>query len=489
MARALTRSALLLLGALTLLRLAVAAATPLSGDEAYYWIWSRALAPGYLDHPPMVALFIRAGTAIAGANALGVRLLGPLSALAGSALLAAAARDLLGVDRVAASRAAVLLNATLMLAAGSVTMTPDTPLIFFWTATLAAFGRALVGEPALFLPLAGFCAGLAFCSKYTAALLLPALAGAVLVHPRTRAWLARPPVYLAAAIGLTTTLPVLLWNARHGFASFAKQGGRVDDVHLARALQFEAELLGGQLGLATPLVFALACVGVALCLRDARRTRAPGPTLVALAALVPAAVFVLHALGGRVQANWPCVVYPAAAIAAAPLAGRGLLAVRPAAALGFALSLLLYLQAATGILPLPGRVDVTLARLAGWGGLAAELRRADRELRPVAADDYALAAELAWHCAAPVVLGAEPRWALFALAHPAVPPDSVLLLRSDHRREAPDPRLWRAGTPIARFERRRDGLVAERYRAWWAAPRLPSAELAVLPQPTRCRPR
>ena len=35
---------------------------PLSPDEAYYWVWSHALAAGYLDHPPMVALWVRAGT-------------------------------------------------------------------------------------------------------------------------------------------------------------------------------------------------------------------------------------------------------------------------------------------------------------------------------------------------------------------------------------------------------------------------------------------
>ena len=30
---------------------------PLAPDEAYYWVWSRDLQGGYLDHPPMVALF------------------------------------------------------------------------------------------------------------------------------------------------------------------------------------------------------------------------------------------------------------------------------------------------------------------------------------------------------------------------------------------------------------------------------------------------
>ena len=80
--------------AATVVRLMVAATMPLSADEAYYRVWAHALAPGYLDHPPMVALWIRAGTAVAGDTALGIRLFGPLSALLGSLLLWRAGEDL-----------------------------------------------------------------------------------------------------------------------------------------------------------------------------------------------------------------------------------------------------------------------------------------------------------------------------------------------------------------------------------------------------------
>jgi hypothetical protein len=57
-----------------LVRLLVAAGTPLFPDEAYYWEWSRRLAGGYFDHPPAVAWLIAGGTAIAGDTPLGVRL-------------------------------------------------------------------------------------------------------------------------------------------------------------------------------------------------------------------------------------------------------------------------------------------------------------------------------------------------------------------------------------------------------------------------------
>ena len=48
--------------ALVALRLVAAAFTPITFDEAYYWMWSKHLAGGYYDHPPMVAVVIRLGT-------------------------------------------------------------------------------------------------------------------------------------------------------------------------------------------------------------------------------------------------------------------------------------------------------------------------------------------------------------------------------------------------------------------------------------------
>ena len=483
MADPLSRGVLGFLLALTAIRLVVAGAAPLSPDETYYWVWSRALALSYFDHPPMVALAVRAGTAVFGATALGVRLLAPLLALAGSFLLAAAGRDLLGLDRRGADRAVLLLNATLMLAAGAVTMTPDTPLIFFWTATLAALGRALAGQVRVFLPVAGLCCGLAFCSKYTGVLLVPAIAGMILVHGQTRAWLGRPAAGAGAALALLATLPVLLWNGAHDDASFAKQGGRVGDFHPTHALGFEAELLGGQLGLLTPLVFVLAVAGLVLCARRARAGR-PGATLVLLAVLVPAAVFVLHAIGGRVQANWPAVMAPAAALAASLPRFRRLPAIA-AAALGYALAVPLYVQATAGVFPLAPHFDVTLARLGGWPALAAGVAQADTEGLPVAADDYALASELAWNCAAPAVLGAEPRWRFFRLPH-LVPAGEVLLLRSRRRTDAPLAAVWPGHRGVAVLARARGGLVAERYALSRTGVAMPPLEIALLPRPARC---
>src|SRR5215475_14933760 len=89
--------------ALVVLRLVAAAWTPLTFDEAYYWLWSKHLAGGYYDHPPMVALVIRLGTMIAGDTEFGVRLVSILSALPMSFAVYRTAEILFGGKRVAAN--------------------------------------------------------------------------------------------------------------------------------------------------------------------------------------------------------------------------------------------------------------------------------------------------------------------------------------------------------------------------------------------------
>ncbi len=471
------------LAALTLLRLAVAAAMPLAPDEAYYWVWSRALAPGYLDHPPMVALWIRAGTWLVGDGPLGVRLLAPLAAAAGAIMLADAGERLFPGRRAGVVGAA-LLNATLLVNVGAVTMTPDVPLIFFWTATLWALARLGGGG---WLLVAGLFGGLALDSKYTGGLLGVGMALWLLVAPAARRWLRTPYPYAAGLIAAAVFAPVLLWNAAHGWVSLVKQGGRVGAWQPARAAQFLGELVGGQIGLATPLVFVLLVAGVVVATRHALRRREPGWTLLAASTVPPALVFLQHALGDRVQGNWPAILYPGAALAAGALqapAWRRLR--RPALVLGAAIVGVVYIQAVFAPLRLSPRIDPTALRLAGWPALAGEIERERRAhgLAFVAADDYGVAAKLG-RLLPPgvVVIGAEPRWRLFDLPQLGSGGEPGLLVRSARRRKGPDRQVWDDITELGRAARERDGQVIEQFRLFEVSPR-PAVEVgARLPRP------
>jgi hypothetical protein len=72
------------------------------------------------------------------------------------------------------------------------------------------------------------CAGLALCSKYSAALTIVGAAGFLLTEPHSRRWLARPQPYAAGLVALVIFLPVLIWNAENDWVSFLFQAGRAE---------------------------------------------------------------------------------------------------------------------------------------------------------------------------------------------------------------------------------------------------------------------
>ena len=466
---------IILLLLLTAVRLLVAAVMPLAPDEAYYWVWSRTLQAGYLDHPPMVALWIRAGTAIAGETAFGVRLLAPLAGLAGSVMLADAA-DRLFPGRRLGVPAAALLNATLMVGAGAVTMTPDTPLLFFTVATIWALART--GESKRWWLAACGAIGGALCSKYTGVLLGVAvplwLAWARVRGAFRSAWL-----WAGGALASLLFLPVILWNAGHGWASFLKQGGRTGDWAPQHAMRYVPELIGAQIGLATPVISALFALGMWQACAGAAR-REPSATLLAALTLPGLLLFLQHAFGARVQGNWLAIFYPALAVAAAAAGARWW---RAGCGLGLAMTALVYLQATAHPLPLPRKLDPTLIRLAGWDALArnADALRREQGLAFLASEDYSQASELAWLAPRGTkVVGAERRWDLFRLPQQAAA--TGLLLISDKRGGPPDPALWSAAQEIGGLVRARAGVEAERFRVYRVTMRA-GAPSAVLPRP------
>ena len=473
------------LAGLTALRLLVAAIVPLSPDEAYYFVWSRALAAGYLDHPPMVALWIRAGTALAGPSAFGIRLLAPLAAALGSVLLWQAAERLLPMRR-AGLVAAALLNATLLLGAGATTMTPDTPLLLFWVCALWAMAHVVTeGRPAWWL-LVGLFTGLALDSKYTAAFLPIGIVLWLLIAGRS--WLTRPWPWLGGTVCLGTVTPVLWWNAAHSWASFAKQGGRINDFLWYRAVQYLAELIGGQLGLATPLVLVLCVAGIAVAVRRGWHGRDPGWTLLAALSLPPLLVFIEHAFGDRVQGNWPAIVYPAAVIAAAGLSAPAWQRlVRPAVALGFAITAIVYLQAGLAVFPLPIRYDVTALQLDGWPALAARVEtvRLREHADFVAADQYGVAGELGyWLPAQVTAVAVSGRWRLFNLPRAPASGQTGILVRSVRRGPVIDTGTWARAELIGTIARQRAGATIEDYYLYRVAGIVDPAASAVLPRPS-----
>ncbi|WP_233578735.1 ArnT family glycosyltransferase [Tautonia sociabilis] len=390
----------------TLLRLALAEAIGPGNDEAYYSLYLDHPDWSYFDHPPLLALVAAAGRWLAGGDrSIAWLRLGFVLLFAGSTLLAARLSRRAYGDRAAAP-AALALNASWYFGAAVGTFVlPDGPLLFFWLLTIDRLMSAL-GDDAPDRPAGlgcwssvGLSWGLAMLSKYHAVFLPAGLLAFAAVDPRARQALRTPGPYLAGAIGLLLFAPVIFWNARHGWVSFAFQGGRASE-----GLGLHPERMLG--ALAGQAFYLLPWMAAALALAAVRIARRPDPDpgrarwdrLFLATAAVPFGFFAAVSLVAPVLPHWGLI---GAASLTPPLGARWAdrLAERPremrrrlaiVAAAPAILTALAALHAHTGLLQrggsgsiplIPGSSDPT-RDLVGWDQIADELRRRGLLERP-----------------------------------------------------------------------------------------------------------
>ncbi|MCA1778941.1 MAG: glycosyltransferase family 39 protein [Xanthomonadaceae bacterium] len=193
-------------------------------DEMYYWTYTLHPALSYLDHPPLTAWLIALGTALGGDNAFGVRLptllLGPLALVFAYLYV----RDLL--DKTRGLIAAMLVAVVPAWFASGFLMTTDAALFSAWLAALYFLQRALLQRDAGAWLAVGASIGIGALSKYTIVSLAPAILIFILIHKPSRGWLLRWQPWAGGVISLAIFSPVLVWNARHDWASFTFQSSR-----------------------------------------------------------------------------------------------------------------------------------------------------------------------------------------------------------------------------------------------------------------------
>lgn len=390
---------LLIIAALTVFRLVALQHIELVPDEAYYWLWSRVPSSGYYDHPPMIAWWIWASTQVLGNSELAVRLLPVLSVSVASVAVYGTAIELYG-DKALAMRAAVWLNAMLLVALAAVFATPDAPSLMFWSLALWALARLRqTAEPRLWIVI-GLLAGAGCVGKYTNFFLGPGILLWIFLDPKAEKWRYSPWLLAGGAAALLVFLPVLVWNAEHGWVSFIKQFGRIGDHHFS--LSSLIEFLAGQFGLMTPPLALLAGVAFKRFLQEGRHVFLSEPSAFLASATAPILVYLLfHALRDRVHANWPLPAYPALAIAAASGMAKCVHVRRLSTwvnPIGIGLSSLLLLYFASPLashFPWSSPADNIL----GWRSFAAEIDKQQQKTGAtwIATTDYGLTGELAFY--------------------------------------------------------------------------------------------
>jgi 4-amino-4-deoxy-L-arabinose transferase-like glycosyltransferase len=221
---------LLILGT-GLLRVLFGTALGLGVDESYMVATGRVLSLGYYDHPPASWWLAWGAAHLTGSEApIVVRL--PFVILFAVSTWLMYRLGVASADRRAGLWAAVLLNLSPVFGVTTGTwVLPDGPLDCGLLGAALCLVHALNRGALGWWLTAGLCAGLALFSKYSAILTIAGAALYLVSSREHRHWLARPAPYLAALIALLVFAPVLYWNAMHGWASFAFQGGRAGGAH------------------------------------------------------------------------------------------------------------------------------------------------------------------------------------------------------------------------------------------------------------------
>jgi 4-amino-4-deoxy-L-arabinose transferase-like glycosyltransferase len=299
------RLALAILVGFLIARLVFSFSLGLGTDESYTLAISRRLSLSYLDHPPLHQWIAHFTALVVGEN-VAARI--PFIAM----FFATGWIFYLLTCELFGPRAAIIglfsLNVTpFYFASAGSWIVPDGPLLLALAMTVLAAARIFFAKWhdntsawRLWL-IVGVGLGLAGLSKYSAVLSAGGLATFLLLSQNQRHWLKHPAPYAAAIVAAAMITPVILWNARHGWASFEFQGARgVPGDELRPAQVFTMAL--GEIAFLSPWIFAALIAALVFAFRHLLDDRC---MFLLCLSLPPIVLFTVTPLwGGRGFAHW-----------------------------------------------------------------------------------------------------------------------------------------------------------------------------------------
>lgn len=185
-----------------------------------------------------------------------------------------------------------------LLGFGSIIITPDIPVIFFWSFAMWAFVCALNSRNIKDYFILGLALGLGFCSKYHIVLFLPCLF-AYLTFEKQWSKVHLKGVLVTLFAGLLFCAPVIIWNIQNDFASFEfqiKHGLEESTYQIDWTLSY----ILGQILILFPTIIYLAY----------KASKLPQARLLVYFAWIPLVFFLLTSFRALVEANWPIIAYP-----------------------------------------------------------------------------------------------------------------------------------------------------------------------------------
>lgn len=292
-----------------LFKLVVSTLIPLSQDETYYWIWSKYPQLSYFDHPAMVSWLMTFG-----------HIFEPLGhAVRWPAVLMGHVTLLIWIKifknfKAAPEKISIWMWLALtspLIGLGSIIVTPDLPVVFFWSLSVLFAQRILQQNSVKDYSLLGASLGLGFCSKYHIVLFVPSLLLYLFISKEIRKINVRG-VLLTIFFGLVFSSPVLIWNYQNNFASFKFQ--------LNHGLGEKTWNPDWTLGYLIGQFLLLFPTTIWAALKSYKNK------FLAVFSFFPLLFFLFSSLKGVVEVNWPIVAYPSfLALAALSTVSKNLL--------------------------------------------------------------------------------------------------------------------------------------------------------------------
>lgn len=275
----------------TALNILQACTLELHADEAYYWIYSRFMDWGYYDHPPMVAVFIKAGYSLMH-NELGLRLFTVMGSTASLYIMWL----MLKKYKVDAIAFILVVSGIFVFHIYGFITTPDAPLLLFTVLFLYFFQQYIEKDSWAIALILGVITACLLYSKYHGILLL----ACTLVS--SLKLLKRGSFYAIVVLALALYMPHILWQIHHDYPSIS--------YHLSERSEKPYDLANtylyplGQLAMAGPLIGWLVFYkGFTLRIKDAF-------TRVLLVNSIGILMFFfLTSFKGEVQLHWTLIAY------------------------------------------------------------------------------------------------------------------------------------------------------------------------------------
>ena len=215
-------------------RFLIAKYTGLGIGESYYFGGARILELSYYDQPPLFMWLSGILMRIFGETNLVLRL-PALFMFSGTSWLLFKTTEKI-FDRISGFYAVLLISFSGVFFLSGVWFQPDAPLMFFWMAYVYALTQIIfIGNTNiksnknkiyLWWIISGILLGFTILSKYHAIFLIIGLFLFLINSKQSKHWLKHPGLYLSILVSFIVSLPVLIWNLEHHFASFLFQGGR-----------------------------------------------------------------------------------------------------------------------------------------------------------------------------------------------------------------------------------------------------------------------